>query len=287
MGLRRAQAISVMNAAVVLTMDGDVVQKANITLGSVAPSIVHASEAETFLRGKRLTTDTIAQAADLAAQAADPIDDIRGSAEYRRKMVRVLTKRALQSLADGNERAEYPERLVKLWGRNEFPINLAISNFHHQAGTPIVTTINGKRYEIETGHHKTLLRLLREDVGLTGTKEGCSEGECGACTIFLDGVAVMACLIPAPRAHGAEIVTIEGLADNGVLHPIQEAFIREGAVQCGYCSPGFLMSGAKLLKQTPDPTRQEIAHAISGNLCRCTGYYKIIAAIESAAAAMQ
>ncbi len=287
LGLRRAQAISVMNVAVVLTMDGDVVQKAKITLGSVAPSIVHASEAETFLVGRSLTAATIVQAADFAAKAARPIDDIRSSAAYRRKMVCVLTKRALQSLVDDNERAEYPERLVKLWGTDEFLINREISGSHHQTGTPIVTTINGKRYEIETGHHKTLLRLLREDVGLTGTKEGCSEGECGACTIFLDGVAVMACLIPAPRAHGAEIVTIEGLADNGVLHPIQEAFIREGAVQCGYCSPGFLMSGAKLLKQTPDPTRQEIAHAISGNLCRCTGYYKIIAAIESAAAAMQ
>ncbi len=283
LGLRRAQAISVMNAAVVLTMDGDVVQKANITLGSVAPSIVHASEAETFLRGKRLTTDTIAQAADLAAQAADPIDDIRGSAEYRRKMVRVLTKRALQSLADGNEREAYPERLAKLWGTGGFRFPQAHSNSHHQTDTPIVTTINGKRCEIETGHHKTLLRLLREDVGLTGTKEGCSEGECGACTIFLDGVAVMACLVPAPRAHGAEIVTVEGLSANGVLHPIQDAFIQEGAVQCGYCTPGFLMSGAKLLELLPDPTRQEIAYAITGNLCRCTGYYKIISAIESAA----
>jgi carbon-monoxide dehydrogenase medium subunit len=296
LALRRAQAISLVDVALVLDVStgstrrlkADTVKSASITLGAVTPIIVHAAKAEKFLIGKKLNDKNIAAAAELAVRSATPIDDVRGSASYRREMVRVTVKRGLTAIRDGTEQQGMPKNPILLKTNSEFKIQR--SEF---PASPIETTINGKKYSFTSGHDKTLLRLLREEGMLTGTKEGCAEGECGACTVFLDGQAVMSCLVPAPRAHEAEIVTVEGLADltpspspkgEGRLHLVQEKFIEHGAVQCGYCIPGFIMSGAKLLEEKPNPTRNEVEQAITGNLCRCTGYYKIVKAIEEAAA---
>jgi xanthine dehydrogenase iron-sulfur cluster and FAD-binding subunit A len=282
LALRRAQAISIIDVALILDIKADSVKSASIALGAVAPTIIRAVEAENYLAGKKLTDEVVKEAARLTMNACKPIDDIRGSAAYRSEMVRVCTMRGLRAVRNGQEQIGMPTSPILLWGEENG--ESGIQSPHQSPSAPIETTINGKKYTFNAGHDKTLLRLLREEANLIGTKEGCAEGECGACTVFLDGNAVMSCLVNAPRAHGADIITVEGLAKDGQLHPVQEAFVEYGAVQCGYCTPGFLMSAAKLLEEKSDPTRNEIEQAITGNLCRCTGYYKIVQAIDSAAA---
>jgi carbon-monoxide dehydrogenase medium subunit len=281
-GLRKAQAISVLNLAAVLRFEDEIVTEAAITLGAVAPTIIHAEEAENFLVGKRLTPEVIEEAAQMAVNAATPIDDIRGTAAYRRYMVGVIARRTLSRLAAGTQMDNYPTHPPLLSSLSGIQPPAEEANFNGNQGS-IETIINGKAYSFSTGQDKTLLDLLREEAGLIGTKEGCAEGECGACTVYLDGAAVMSCLVPAPRAHGAEIVTVEGLKKDNKLHPVQQTFIEDAAVQCGYCTPGFLMSAAKLLEEIPEPSRVQIQQALTGNLCRCTGYYKIIEAVEDAA----
>ncbi|MBN1755387.1 (2Fe-2S)-binding protein [bacterium] len=141
--------------------------------------------------------------------------------------------------------------------------------------------VNNKRYCLEIEHNLTLLDLLRDELGLTGTKRGCEIGECGACTVIMNGDAVNSCLVLAPQADGSEIFTVEGLEENGELSILQKAFIEHEAVHCGFCTPGMLMSAKALLDKNPHPTEEEIKIAISGNLCRCTGYKQIIEAIKS------
>jgi carbon-monoxide dehydrogenase medium subunit len=298
LGLRQAQAIAVVNVAAVLSFEKSkkadlelIVTGARITLGSVAPTIFRAQDGEAALVGQPLNEHSIRRAAELAAAAARPIDDIRSSAHYRRMMVEVYVRRALTAVSRGTERDRWPADPPMLWGHGNghFPSLAGKTIVHREGrGEPIQTVINGQAVTVFDANEKTLLRMLREDLGLIGTKEGCAEGECGACTVLLDGVAVMSCLVPAPRAHCAEVITIEGLPEWGRidgegLHPIQLAFIKEGAAQCGYCTPGLLMSSASLLAEKAHPTEEQAKQALTGNLCRCTGYYSILRAVERAA----
>lgn len=147
----------------------------------------------------------------------------------------------------------------------------------------IMLTINGREYDLLAASNETLAQLLRgPQVNLTGTKQGCETGDCGACTVLLDGKPVNSCLVLAAQVDGMEVTTIEGLSQNGKLHPIQQAFIEEGAIQCGFCTAGMILKTKALLDSNPTPSRQEIREAMVGNLCRCTGYFKIVNAIQKA-----
>ena len=288
---RKALSLASVTVAIVLTMHRGKVSKARIAMGAVAPTIVCAEDAEQALVGHSLKDERIEEVAGLTTRATRPIDDVRGSAWFRDEEIVALTRRGLQTLRSGNVRLGLPEskQMVRLWGRARSRPRLSGNTIaHHTNGDePIQCTVNGENIVVHGANGKTLLHMLRDDLGLTGTKAGCEAGECGSCTVWLDGMAILACLAPAPRAHGANIVTVEGLSENEALHPIQETFIEEDAVQCGYCTPGFVMSAANLLKEHEHPTREQIETALSGNICRCTGYYKIIRAVEKAAGRMR
>jgi xanthine dehydrogenase iron-sulfur cluster and FAD-binding subunit A len=287
LGLRRAQAISVIDLALVVELAADgTVREARIALGCLAPTVVRAPGAEAFLRGARLDAATCAEAGRRACADAAPIDDVRGTAGYRLATLAALVAQGLERIADGREAAGYPARPVLL--ETPAPRGHATNGAGSGGTAPrfsgsIATTINGMPHVLEDAQRKTLLNALRENAGLTGAKEGCAEGECGACTVWLDGAAVMSCLVPATQAHGVTVTTIEGLANGDELHPLQQAYIDCGAVQCGFCIPGMLMAGAKLLDERSAPGLDEHRAAISGNICRCTGYRKILDAMEQGA----
>jgi xanthine dehydrogenase iron-sulfur cluster and FAD-binding subunit A len=342
LGLRRAQAISVVNVALVLFFEDGLVSEARIALGCVAPTVVYASHVEAALVGKRLEPEICRQAAQLVARDCAPIDDVRASASYRLLTLTNLIAYGLTRLASASESAHaYPVLLqTDTPGRSEMRAPLSTL-----ADDSIQTTINGQTANFTHARQKTLLNFLRENAGLTGCKEGCAEGECGACTVWLNGQAVMSCLVPAAQAHGGNVTTIEfrypqskqeehsahsaaalapaeasqvdadsprvsaasaipsdkqsaadllassdarsaarpAVGEGRYLQPLQQAFIDCGAVQCGFCIPGMLMAGAKLLEECPHPEIEQMRTALSGNICRCTGYRKILDALAQVA----
>ncbi len=303
-GLRRAQAISVVHLAVVVGLDDDgTVVGARAALGSVAPTVIEVAGLADALIGGPLDEDAAARGRDLAVAAASPIDDLRATADYRASVVGTMMGRALRVLAEGRERERWPAAPPLLVspgigtsstddptvGTSSSAANTAADDDTDsrvfERSTAISATVNGREVSGRGAVGITLLDWLREQPGLRGVKEGCAEGECGACTVLLDGQAVMGCLTPAARADGANVATVEGLSTDGALAPIQDAFIQAGAVQCGFCTPGFLMSCAALLDECPSPTPDQVRLGLSGNLCRCTGYKAIETAVTKAVTA--
>lgn len=282
LGLRNAQAISVISVSVVLDFDGEGrVTKAGLALGSVAATVIRLPEAEKLLPGQILTEELIQEAALLAQKAATPIADVRGSAEYRKAMVKVYTARALRYVRDGKTPppSADPDIFLQLPHFNYPPSAVPQVDLSKEA---VSLSLNGQATTIEGAGATVLLYALRE-AGLTGTKEGCMEGECGACTVLINGRAVDSCLVPAASAYGCEVQTIEGLAHNDELHPLQQSFIKQGGVQCGYCTPGLIMSGSTLLAERPAGADEwQCRSALVGNLCRCTGYSKVLDALNEA-----
>lgn len=273
LGLRRAQAISVISVTVFVQIENGAVRAARIALGCVAPTVVRARNAEKALVGCALDEDAISACVKTACEEIAPIDDVRGSAQYRKTALDGLLRRALERICE--EPGELPAGHVLLDTGDEAALDAPPFD-----GT-VIARINGERRELHDAQTLTLLDALRDCAGLTGAKEGCAEGECGACTVWLDGKAVMSCLVPAPQAHGRSVVTIEGLAQGESLHPLQQAYIECGAVQCGFCIPGMIMAGAKVLEEMPHADLAQLQSAISGNICRCTGYRKILQAMQS------
>ena len=282
-----------ISIAVRLVRDEHGVQTARIALGSVGPTVIRAKRASSTLVGQAFSGDLALLAGRIASEEITPIDDVRSTADYRRKTAVALTHDALQlawkrsrgqevlpSLGAGTQSAtaddDAPASETALESEGVFYVE-------SQERVGIELAVNGVGYALDVAPNDLLLNVLRERLELTGAKYGCGIGECGACTVWVDGEAVLGCLVLAVTAHGKEIRTIEGEAENGQLTELQEAFVDENAFQCGYCTPGMLMMTKKLLEEIPAPSDDEIVDYLKGNHCRCTGYASIVRAVRKVA----
>ncbi|MDR5683480.1 MAG: FAD binding domain-containing protein [Armatimonadota bacterium] len=283
-------------AAGVRVEEGRVVE-ARLAYVGVGPVPVRLVEAERAAACGEAVDEGARAAAAEAASRLEPDGDMHASAEFRRHLAGVLTRRALhrahQRTASGDRAVQAPatppdlaagigDRGVTLGERTQPPLELG-----GEPARRIRMRVNGVEHALTVPVRKTLADALREDLGLTGTHLGCEHGVCGACTVLLDGEAVRSCLLLAVQADGAELITVEGLGSPDRLHPLQQAFWEHHGLQCGFCTPGFLTTLVAFLRDNPAPTREQIREAISGNLCRCTGYVNIVDAVERAAALMR
>jgi len=304
LGRRNALSISRMSVAAILRFgdDGRIVE-ARIVPGAAFPTWKRVPEAERMLLGEKPAAKLFAAAGQKVSQEMIRVTGRRWSTEYKEPVLAVLVRRALENCSSRRKEAQLKAKALGAPGN----LRLHASAAANPAGlqTPsalahappqslsvdgqasgqcrITTTINGRPHTLTTPANRTLLDLLRDQLGLLGTKCGCEIGECGACTVLLDGAPVNSCLVLAPQIAGREVMTVECLAQDGRLHPLQESFLDHDAVHCGFCTPGMLMSAKALLDWNPRPTETEIRTAISGNLCRCTGYQQIVQAIAKTA----
>ena len=248
--------IAVVGATAAVTVTGGTVTDARIAMTALSPTIRRVPAAEAALIGSDGGAEAIAAAGAAVSAAATPISDVRSSADYRRAMAAVIAGRAIETALTRAPRG----------GRMKVATTL---------------TVNGIDYPVELEPGTNLLAAVRDVVGLTGSKEGCDDSECGACMMLLDGQPVNSCSYLALQAEGSAITTVEGLADEDTLAPLQAAFLDLGGVQCGFCTPGMLVSATALLASNPSPTEDEVRIGLSGNLCRCTGYDGIVKAVLS------
>jgi xanthine dehydrogenase iron-sulfur cluster and FAD-binding subunit A len=286
LGRRNALSISRMSVAAVLQMGSDGrITEARIVPGAAFPTWKRVPEAEQMLVGQKPMEKLFAAAGQKVSAEMVKATGRRWSTEYKEPVIAVLVRRALEQCTTvGRAVPSATQHSAK---------TRTLRSISHERGAlgtarpttelAITTTINGRSHTLTTAANRTLLDLLRDQLGLLGTKCGCEIGECGACTVLLDGEPVNSCLVLAPQIDGREVVTVEGLAQDGKLHPLQESFLDHDAVHCGFCTPGMLLSAKALLDWNPRPTETEIRTAISGNLCRCTGYQQIVQAITKAA----
>jgi xanthine dehydrogenase iron-sulfur cluster and FAD-binding subunit A len=288
--------IAKVNAAVVLVREGERIADCRLVFGSVAPTPLRARKAEALLIGKKFSVELVAQAARVASEEVTPIDDVRSTAWYRRQIVGVMAHDGLNmawerakttGVSEAPEvwQGEPPGREAEITSAPTLPVPPVPEAQWRVRVQPtekhlIELTVNGERRRLWVASNDLLLNVLREELELTGSKYGCGIGECGACTVQMNGRPVLSCLVLAIAADGSEIVTVEGLRGaNGELDPLQEAFIEHAAFQCGYCTPGMLMTAKSLLSETPCPTEEEVRDYLKGNLCRCTGYASIVRAV--------
>ncbi len=283
LGRRNALAISRLSVAAVLEVgeDGNIAE-ARIVPGAAFPTWRRVTEAEQMLIGEKPGEKLFAAAGRKVSAAMIKVTGRRWSTEYKEPVIAVLVRRALEACASKVGQCVSPALRTGESGNTGQAGRTALLSRPASKECVISTTINGRPRTLTVPANTNLLDLLRDHLGLTGTKCGCEIGECGACTVLLDGEPVNSCLVLAPQIAGRQVLTVEGLAPDGKLHPLQESFLDHDAAHCGFCTPGMLLSAKALLDGNPRPTETQIRSAISGNLCRCTGYQQIVEAIAKA-----